>query len=346
MKKILTFIVALVVSLLTLQASAAMYIVGSDPFGGWKTNAGVQMTASGSNYTATVEINGDVYFVFATQLCSSADDWTTFNNYRLGPTTNDYVVNTGSTYTAYTGQGSNSFKFTGNGSYVFTFNGSNNQFTINENGGPATAGDLYVLGEVNGNGWAPNTGVKMDYNESSGLYSTTVTTTGLNEGYSYFSFTSRLGNDAEDWAGIASYRYGAESNDYPVVVDTQMPLQRGENAFMITAGTWKLTVSLTNGYLLVEQVGDGPGPQPTGDLYMLGEVNGNTWAPNVGVEMSQNESTGLYTATVTFNGEHSEEDANVSYFSFTTKLAATDDDWAGIQPYRLSPIADEVPTSG
>ena len=42
-----------------------------------------------------------------------------------------------------------------------------------------------------------------------------------------------------------------------------------------------------------------------------------------------------------FNGEHGEEDANVSYFSFTTKLADTDDDWAGIAPYRISPIADE-----
>ena len=341
MKKILTFIVALVVSLLTLQAGAAMYIVGSAPFGGWKTNAGVQMTASGNSYTATVEINGDAYFVFATQLCSSADDWTTFNNYRLGPKTNDYVVNTGSTYTAYSGQGSNSFKFTGSGSYVFTFNSSNNQFTINEATGPVTAGDLYVLGEVNGNGWAPNTGVKMDYDESNGLYSTTVTTTGANEGYSYFSFTTHLSDDADDWAGIASYRYGAETNDYPTIVDTQMPLQRGENAFMIPAGTWKFTVSLTNGYLLVEQVGDGPGPQPTGQLYILGEANGNTWATNVGVAMAQNESTGLYTATVTFNGEHSEEDANVSYFSFTTKLADTDDDWAGIEPYRLSPIADE-----
>ena len=463
MKKILTFIVALVVSMMTLQAGAAMYIVGSDPFGGWKTNAGVQMTASGSTYTATVDISGDVYFVFATQLCSSADDWTTFNKYRLGPKTNDYVVSTGNTYTAYTNQGGNSFKFTGSGSYVFTFNGSNNQFTVNEATGPATAGDLFVLGEVNGNGWSPATGVKMDYSESSDLYTATVTTAGENEGYSYFSFTTRLSNDPDDWAGIANYRYGAASSDFPVVADTQMQLQAGENAFMIPAGTWTITVNLTNGYVMVHQEGsgpqpagnlyilgevngntwapnvgvamtqnesglytatvtttgenegysyfsftttlsndpedwdgiasyrygatgtedypvvadtqmplqqgetafmipagtwtitvsmtdnyvmvhqegDGPGPQPAGDLYILGEVNGNTWAPNVGVPMTQNESTGLYTATVTFNGEHSEEDANVSYFSFTTRLAGEGEDWEDINGYRLTPIADE-----
>ena len=55
----------------------------------------------------------------------------------------------------------------------------------------------------------------------------------------------------------------------------------------------------------------------TGHLYILGEAAGNTWAPNVGVEMSTNDGY-IFTTQVTFNGEHSEEDANVSYFSFTT----------------------------
>ena len=35
MKKTFTLFLSLVVSLLTLQASAAMYIVGDGPFGGW-----------------------------------------------------------------------------------------------------------------------------------------------------------------------------------------------------------------------------------------------------------------------------------------------------------------------
>ena len=61
MRKTFTLILALVVSLLTLQASAAMYIVGNDPFGGWKTNAGLEMTASGTTYTADATINGTVY---------------------------------------------------------------------------------------------------------------------------------------------------------------------------------------------------------------------------------------------------------------------------------------------
>ena len=341
MKKTLTFVLTLVASLLTLQASAAMYIVGSAPFGGWKTNAGVEMTASGNTYTATVDINADVYFVFATQLCSGSDDWNTFNNYRLGPKTNDYVVTTGNTYTAYTGQGSNSFKFTGNGSYTFTYNGSNNQFSIAEASAPVTTSDLYILGEVNGHGWSPMNGVKMDYDESTGLYTAQVTTAGENEGYSYFSFTTRLSSSAEDWDAIAGYRYGAQgTEDYPVTVGSQMPLQHGQTAFMIPAGSWKFTASLTGGYLLVERDGDTPGPQPTGDLYILGEANGNSWSAAVGVPMDYSETTGLYTATVTFSGAHSEEDANVNYFSFTTKLSDDPEDWDGIRPYRMSPIAD------
>ena len=341
MKKTLTLFLALVVSLLTLQASAAMYIVGSAPFGGWKTNAGVEMTANGNTYTATVDINAEVYFVFATQLCSGENDWSTFANYRLGPKTNDYVVTTGNTYTAYSGQGDNSFKFTGSGSYTFTFNRSNNSFTISEAGAPVET-NLYILGEVNGNSWAPNTGVAMDYSESSGLFTSTVTTVSGQDGYAYFSFTTRLATVADDWDAISGYRYGAEgSEDYLVTEGVQMPLQRGETAFKIPAGTWKFTVSLTNGYLIVQKEGDTPGPQPSGNLYILGEANGNSWSPNVGVAMPQNESTGLYSAQVTFNGEHNEEDANVSYFSFTTKLAEDSEDWDGIAAYRLTPVADE-----
>ena len=219
MKKTLTLFLALVVSLMTLQASAAMYIVGSAPFGGWKTNAGMPMTQSGNTYTANATINGTVYFVFATQLCSTDDDWNTFNNYRLGPTSNDYPVSIGTTYTAYSGQGSNSFMFTGNGDYIFSFDSSNNQFTVTEGG-------------------------------------------------------------------------------------------------------------------------QGGGDAITGELFALGEVGGNSWDPSVGVPLSTTDGN-VFTATLTFNGEHSEEDANVSYFSFTTKLSSDSEDWDGIKPYRLSPVADE-----
>ena len=275
MKKTLTLIVALVVSLLTLQASAAMYIVGSAPFGGWKTNAGLEMTANGTTYTADATINGTVYFVFATQLCSGANDWSTFANYRLGPKTNDYVVTTGTTYTAYTGQGDNSFKFTGSGNYTITFNSSNNQFSITAASGgddPVVAGDLYILGEVNGNSWAPNVGVAMT-SEGNNIYSATVTFNGENSeedaNVSYFSFSTKLADTATDWDAIANYRLtpvadegtnfwvttavlgiNISLNDYGVNPDV---------AFRIPAGTYTITVNLSDRTCVITSQGGGGG---------------------------------------------------------------------------------------
>ena len=341
MKKTLSLFLALVVSMMALQASAAMYIVGSEPFGGWKPADGVAMTSNGNGtYSYTATLSGDVYFVFADGLSSS---WDTFNSsYRYGPATGDTPVTLDTWTTTQKAGDHGAYYLSGNGGeYVFTFDETNHRFKVTNDAAPA-ASSLYILGEVNGNTWSPATGVEMDYNEAGGLFTATVTTTGENEGYSYFSFTTRLGANADDWDGIAGYRYGAEgSEDYLVTEDTQMPLQRGETAFKIPAGTWKFTVSLTSGYLIVENEGGTPVPHPTGNLYILGEANGNTWAPNVGVMLPQDETTGLYSAQVTFNGENSEEDANVSYFSFTTKLAEDADDWDGIAAYRLSPVADE-----
>ena len=87
----------------------------------------------------------------------------------------------------------------------------------------------------------------------------------------------------------------------------------------------------------------GEGVEPidpmTGHLYILGEANGNTWNPSVGVEMSTTDGY-IFTAQVTFNGENAEDDANVSYFSFTSKLGSNSDDWAGISGYRLTPVSE------
>ena len=222
MKKTFVLIVALAVSLLTLQASAQMYIVGDAPFGGWNPAGGVMMTGQADGtYVYTATISGTVYFVFADGLSSSSGDWATFNsNYRYGPSGGDQEVAMETWVQAQKAGDHGAYYFTGDGSaYEFKFDTINKRFRINSEGGG------------------------------------TVT--------------------------------------------------------------------------------------PTGELYILGEANGHAWLPNTGVSMIKDPSTGLYTAQVTFNGEHSEEDANVSYFSFTTKLADDSEDWDGIRPYRLSPIADE-----
>ena len=221
MKKTITLLLALVVSLMTLQASAQMYIVGDGPFGGWNPAGGVRMNAKADGtYNLTITVTGKVYFVFADNQAASSDDWDTFNNnYRYGPQGSDQAVAANDTWISTQKSAAGAYYFTGNGSnYTFTFDTINKRFRI--------------------------------FNESGST------------------------------------------------VDPH-----------------------------------------TGHLYILGEAEGNTWSPNAGVEMSTTDGN-VFTAQVTFNGEWSEEDANVSYFSFTSKLSETSGDWASILPYRLSPISE------
>lgn len=125
------------------QLQAAMYIVGDGVFGGWDPAGGVEMTQSGPNtYSFTTSaFSGDVYFVFATGRNS---DWGTFNsNYRMAPTSNNYVVSIGNTYKATQGYDNNSYKFTGDGSsYIFTYYTTTNTFTITKQNNSYT---FYVL---------------------------------------------------------------------------------------------------------------------------------------------------------------------------------------------------------
>jgi len=86
MKKI-SLLFSLLLALVCMQANAAIYIVGSAPFGGWDPANGVEMTDNGDgtySYTATLS-SASIWFVFSDGLDSS---WDTFNGqYRYGPTT-------------------------------------------------------------------------------------------------------------------------------------------------------------------------------------------------------------------------------------------------------------------
>ena len=197
----------------------------------------------------------------------------------------------------------------------------------------ATWGDVYILGDINGNNWATNVGVRMTLGED-GLYRATVTAT-PNFSYHYFGFTTQLAETDNDWDGIAPYRFSAKEGGVNYnfeVTDEQLGKSidlsyEDYHAFQISWGQYNLTLDLENMTLVIERLPD--------DVFILGEVNENGWAPNVGVPMTLGED-GLYTAIVTFDGRN---DGN-NYFSFTTKLAETDDDWDGITPYRFGAISD------
>ena len=119
--------------------------------------------------------------------------------------------------------------------------------------------NVYILGEVGENNWAPNVGQKMEYAE--GVYTATITCDGRNSGYNYFSFTTELAenNDQGGWDYIAPYRFGAVSDgDFDVteeMLNTELALTKeGGQAYKIPAGEYTLTVNLETLKLVIAPV--------------------------------------------------------------------------------------------
>ncbi len=329
----------MLIALVGFNANAAMYIVGSDPFGNWNPGNGVEMTDNGDGtYSYTVAINGTVYFVFGDGL---NDDWNIFNaNHRYGPATGDTEISAGNWVTTQKAGDHGAYIFTGSGDdYTFTFNETDKMFKVEgyvEPFNPLT-GKLFILGQVNGNNWNPSTGIEMATADESIFTLTDVEISDSGDGYGYFSFTTKLGENADDW-GFLPYRRGALADGTLVENDTETALGAWgtANAFKALPGTYDFTVSINdqNAYVKIIKKAD---PQPVvNDVYIMGEVNGNGWAANVGVKMTLNE--GVYTANITTAGENDGK----SYFSFTKMLAEGNEeaDWNAIAPYRFGAVSD------
>jgi len=265
MKKTLTLFLSLVVSLLTLQATAQMYIVGDGPFGEWNPAGGVSMTGKPDgtyNYTAT--ISGTVYFVFADNLASSSSDWTTFNNnYRYGPAGSDQAITPDGSWISTQRSSAGAYYFTGDGAqYLFTFDTINKRFHVSSEGGgdPVTpsTGRLYVLGEAQGNSWDSNVGVPMTSTDGN-VFTAQVTFNGEHSeedaDVSYFSFTTKLSDNSDEWDVIRPYRLSPiadEGTNFWVTssmlghtIQLNEPGVNVDVAFRIPAGTYTITVNLS-----------------------------------------------------------------------------------------------------
>lgn len=247
-----------------------------------------------------------------------------------------------------------------------TPNGNNKTYTFNESGtynltftfdlenelvdvivekvqdGPVVdpiTGDLFILGHVNGNNWNPSTGIEMATIDEDVYTLTDATFADSGDGYAWFSFTSKLGADENDWA-FGEYRRGAmedgtlvESGENAVLNDWGTSL-----AFKVLPGIYDVEVSLSSDYVKLTKKGDIVPVHYDGDVYIMGEVNDNGgWFTNKGVLMTRDAENNVYTATITTAGENIPEGEEVgySYFSFTKQLAETEADWDAIAPYRF-----------
>ena len=154
--------------------------------------------------------------------------------------------------------------------------------------------DVYILGEIDDYSWSPNDGLHLTEMEE-GVYVGNFFTDGRNDGYNFFSFTSKITPVADGWDDIAPYRFGAVSEgDFWVTEEFYgQPLaltQTNYQAFRLPYGYWDIKVDINKMEVVINKL-----PEPMPEIYILGEVNGNNWAPNVGVLMDTEDGV-VYTA--------------------------------------------------
>ena len=129
-------------------------------------------------------------------------------------------------------------------------------------------GKVYILGEVEGNDWATNVGVEMETEDGkiytkdvildlgeNGIAPKVVDPIGGNK-YCYFSFATKLMEAADDWNGLAPYRFGAVSEAtednpngdfrfYKNMMGQPLSLTADNGkAFQVEEGTYTLTVDM------------------------------------------------------------------------------------------------------
>ena len=134
--------------------------------------------------------------------------------------------------------------------------------------------NVYILGEVNDQVWAPTNGTLMEYDAENNVYTATVTLDGRGEsGENYFSFTTELAENNDDggWAYIEPFRFGAVSEGdfwFDEMYLGQPLLLTYENgqAFRLMGGEYNLTLSLEDMTLVIEK------PQPD---FVRGDVDGD-----------------------------------------------------------------------
>ena len=198
-------------------------------------------------------------------------------------------------------------------------------------------GDFFILGQVNGNNWNPAAGIEMATVDEDVYTLTDAVFADSGDGYAYFSFTSKLGADQNDW-GFAAYRRGAMEDGTLVEdgVNAVLADWGTSYAFKVAAGTYDVEVGLSSDYVKLT-LKDTPPEPVVDDVYIFGDVNDYAWDPTQGVKMTYNE--GIYTAEVNTTMRENEEKA---YIGFTKMLADPESEtpWNDIEAYRFGPDSE------
>ncbi len=333
-----------------------LYMVGNVNDNAWNPANGIAMlTEDEDTFTlANVEIkdagDGFGYFSFMAVLGTGAESWPA-DGYRIGAA-EDATLATLNEYNNLGGFGTTGAFKVEPGYYNVTVvlsGGENGYLMLTAGQAPQpVVDDVYIIGDVNNIGWSATQGVKMTLNE--GIYTAEITTQNQGDlGVAYFGFTKKLAevDDSTAWDVIAPFRFGPVSEDAFVMteellnVNCDLATDGSYNSIAIPAGTWTVTVDLVNNKFAINGTWptDTVIPEPTTDVYIIGDVNNIGWSATQGVKMTLNE--GIYTAEITTQNQG---DLGVAYFGFTKKLAEVDDStaWDVIAPFRFGPVSEDA----
>ena len=246
-------------------------------------------------------------------------------------------------------EGNQDYVFTENGTYdlTFKFNFETKEVSLDAvkvQDGPAIdpyTGKLYIVGQVNDNGWNPSTGIAMLTEDEDTFTLANAQIIDSGDGFGYFSFMAVLGSNSDSWPANG-YRIGAAEDGTVAVLDQFVDMGGfgTVGAFKVEPGYYNITVVLSAGDHGQLKLTAGQAPEPTvDDVYIIGDVNEIGWNATDGVKMTYNE--GIYTATITTQNQG---DLGVAYFGFTKKLADPESEseniWDDIASFRFGPVSD------
>ena len=260
-----------------------VYILGQVNGNTWGAATGVKMEYSEFEgikmYTALVEFAGEndgySYFSFTKALAENNNDWDAIADQRFGSESDGFLIigEQFETPLPLTYENPQAFKIAA-GKYILVVNLEAMTLTVTPTMPPIPA-NVYILGEVNGNNWDPSVGYEMP-TEDGKIYTAEITT--KESGYSYFGFTTRLAETADDWDGIAGYRFGAQGDGNFLVTEellnTEIPLTK-ENyqALQMAPGTFNLSLDLENMKLTITGEFTPQEPPTSNGWYLIGTPN-------------------------------------------------------------------------
>ena len=132
--------------------------------------------------------------------------------------------------------------------------------------------DVYILSTNGDQPMATNVGQKMELDSLTNLYTATVTFNGDESGYSYFKFSTKLLEAADDWDNLFPYMFGAVSNGDFLVTDEMIGIELslkaqndGGQAFKIPTGEYNLTLNYADMKLKIEKVASSKPGDANGD---------------------------------------------------------------------------------